>query len=59
LVDLLVFLVAVGIIVALVPRGRRLGNLGRGFRSGLREFRRARLNLPPADPELRDEDGPR
>jgi Sec-independent protein translocase protein TatA len=55
-IDLVVFLFVVGVIVALVGRGRRLPRLGRGFRSGVREFRRARMNLPPADPELRDED---
>jgi len=55
-IDLVVFLVVVGIIVALVGRGRRLPKLARGFRSGAREFRRARRNLPPADPALRDED---
>src|ERR1051325_8966521 len=42
-VDLVVFLVAVAIIVALVGRGRGPANLVRGFRFGVREFRRARV----------------
>lgn len=55
MLDLLV-LVAAAIVVALVLGRRRLPGLGRGAGSAVREFRRARAGLPPADPELRERD---
>jgi len=53
--DLLV-LIAVAIVVALILGRRRLPGLGRGAGSAVREYRRARAGLPPADPELRERD---
>lgn len=53
MLDLLVLILVVIVLAALFAR-RRLVGLGRGFGSGVREFRRARAGLPPADPELLD-----
>lgn len=55
MLDLLV-LIAVAIVIALVLGRRRLPGLGRGAGSAVREYRRARAGLPPADPELRERD---
>jgi len=57
MLDLLVVLVVVALALAFFGR-RRLGGLGRGFGSGVREFRRAKAGLPPADPTLRERDSP-
>lgn len=57
MLDLLV-LIALAIIVALVVGRRRLPGLGRGAGSAVREYRRARAGLPPADPDLRERDEP-
>jgi Sec-independent protein translocase protein TatA len=57
MVDLVVFLLIVAVVILLFRRGRARG-IGRGFRSGIREFRRGRAGLPPADPELRRDRSP-
>ena len=53
MIDLVVFLVVVAVLFALFGR-RRLPDVGRGFRSGVREFRRGRAGMPPTDPTVRD-----
>lgn len=54
MLDLVILLLIVVVVIALFGR-RRLPGVARGFGSGVREFRRARAGLPPADPELRRE----
>jgi len=53
-IDLVVFLVVVVVLLSVFGRRRLLG-VGRGFRAGVREFRRGKAGLPPADPALRDD----
>jgi Sec-independent protein translocase protein TatA len=48
MIDLAVVLV-LGIALAVVLGRKRLPGLGRGFGTGVREFRRAKEGLPPPD----------
>jgi Sec-independent protein translocase protein TatA len=57
MIDLLVFLIVVVVVLAFVGR-RRVSGLGRSFGEGVREFRRGRAGLPPADPRLEEDDRP-
>jgi Sec-independent protein translocase protein TatA len=58
MIDLVVFLIILAVVVAFIGR-RRLAGLGRGLGGGVREFKRARAGLPPADPRLDEDDQPR
>jgi TatA/E family protein of Tat protein translocase len=57
MLDLVIFLLIVAVVLAVFGR-RRLPGVARGFGSGVKEFRRARAGLPPADPALDRERSP-
>jgi Sec-independent protein translocase protein TatA len=55
MIDLVIFLLVAVAVLAFVGR-RRLSGLGRGLGGGVREFKRARAGLPPADPSLEEDE---